>query len=778
MGLGKTIQTISLLTWLACEQRIWGTHLIVVPTSVMLNWEMEFKKFAPGLKVLTYYGNPKERKEKRRGWSKENTVHVVITSYQLVITDASVFRRKHWEYMILDEAHNIKNFKSQRWQTLLNFNTQHRLLLTGTPLQNNLNELWSLLYFLMPQGLSENASFANLTDFQDWFGRPVDKLIEEGASVMNEEARNTVAKLHRILRPYILRRLKADVEKQMPGKYEHVVDCRLSKRQRYLYDDFMSRSGTRAIMASGNFLSIINCFMQLRKVCNHPDLFESRPIVTSLAMRRSVVAAFETKELLIRSRLLRQQGAGKVDLSFLSLRFTSTENASKTIAQTISDLGDTLTSKDRSPLSLPADSNTSILQKNEFLLHRDEKLLAAQRRHQEYISSFYCSKVPIYGRKLITELQSIGSDHVTQGFNWKITDAVCNLRPTIECFAARMRPFVQRFACITPKVVALDLPKIALPLKEDAINSLRQRSDVCHYSRTSTSIAFPDKRLLQFDCGKLQRLDSLLRDLITDGHRVLIFTQMTKMLDILEQFLNIHGHRYFRLDGSTKIEARQSLTEQFNRDTRIPVFILSTRSGGLGINLTGADTVIFYDSDWNPCMDRQCQDRAHRIGQTRDVHIYRFVSEYTIEQNIMRKANQKRMLDNVVIGEGDFTTDFFNKVDWKDMLGEEMAASVQDAQPGGVDLEKALAAAEDEDDAQAARTAQREMDIDAVEFAETGTPKAKEHAEEIGKVVDTTNNVAMEDEEQEMADEAEDEPGSIDDYMITFLERELGAPVQ
>jgi helicase SWR1 len=140
------------------------------------------------------------------------------------------------------------------------------------------------------------------------------------------------------------------------------------------------------------------------------------------------------------------------------------------------------------------------------------------------------------------------------------------------------------------------------------------------------SIQFPDKRLLQYDCGKLQALDRLLRKLQSGGHRALIFTQMTKVLDLLEQFLNIHGHKYLRLDGATKVEQRQILTDRFNNDPRILAFILSTRSGGLGINLTGADTVIFYDQDWNPAMDKQCQDRCHRIGQTRDVHIYRLVS--------------------------------------------------------------------------------------------------------------------------------------------------------
>jgi len=169
----KTIQTISLLAHLACDKGIWGQHLIIVPTSVILNWEMEFKKFLPGMKVLTYYGNQKERKEKRIGWATQHHFQVCITSYQIVLADQHIFRRKNWVYMILDEAHNIKNFRSQRWQTLLGFKAQRRLLLTGTPLQNNLMELWSLLYFLMPGGIGADQTsvvgFANHKEFTEWF---------------------------------------------------------------------------------------------------------------------------------------------------------------------------------------------------------------------------------------------------------------------------------------------------------------------------------------------------------------------------------------------------------------------------------------------------------------------------------------------------------------------------------------------------------------------------------------------------------------------------------
>lgn len=260
---------------------------------------------------------------------------------------------------------------------------------------------------------------------------------------------------------------------------------------------------------------------------------------------------------------------------------------------------------------------------------------------------------------------------------------------------------------------------------------------------------FPDPRLIQYDCGKLQTLDGLLKQLKYNHHRVLIFTQMTKMLDVLEAFLNHHGHIYLRLDGATKVEQRQLLMERFNTDKRIFCFILSTRSGGVGINLTGADTVIFYDSDWNPTMDAQAQDRCHRIGQTRDVHIYRLVSEKTIEVNILKKANQKRMLSDMAIEGGNFTTSYFKSSTIKDLFNVETqqqattgemstqsgensssaptsSASSTVVESGEIDTEKqslkalesALAAAEDEQDVLATKTARAEAAADLAEFDE------------------------------------------------------------
>lgn len=259
-----------------------------------------------------------------------------------------------------------------------------------------------------------------------------------------------------------------------------------------------------------------------------------------------------------------------------------------------------------------------------------------------------------------------------------------------------------------------------------------------------TQMYFPDKRLLQYDCGKLQKMAQLLKTLKENGHKVLIFTQMSKMLDILEAFLCIHGYLYFRLDGATKVDKRQYYCDRFNTDPKIFAFILSTRSGGLGLNLTGADTVIFYDSDWNPAMDAQAQDRCHRIGQTRDVHIYRLITESTIEERILTKANQKRQLNNLVIQSGYFTPDFFKNMDVNDLFNVNKdvdQSAVENGKSDQVeedinekDIERLLSNTEDKEDVDALKRAKQE-EVEAQNNQEVGDNderQAEEKKEEDG----------------------------------------------
>ncbi|XP_056644553.1 helicase domino isoform X1 [Diorhabda sublineata] len=993
MGLGKTIQTIALLAHLACEKENWGPHLIVVPTSVMLNWEMECKKWCPAFKILTYYGTQKERKFKRIGWTKPNAFHICITSYKLVIQDHQSFRRKKWKYLILDEAQNIKNFKSQRWQLLLNFQTQQRLLLTGTPLQNNLMELWSLMHFLMPN------VFQSHREFKEWFSNPVTGMIE-GNSEYNE---SIIKRLHKVLRPFLLRRLKSEVEKQMPKKYEHVVMCRLSKRQRYLYDDYMSRAKTRETLASGNLLSVINVLMQLRKVCNHPNLFEVRPTTSpfqcegirlhipsivysaidydpskhvnlqalnlllimqeihfgsyqcyrmrqsrnskklmeldeesnkipppcppcKLAMRvlpskvsntaneeksdkKNVPVSSQPPPLQLKGftqpnvkvkvsgvQLVNQQGIlktipvvnisqgttgqigtpvsvtsvlkpqDKISASFAQLVQTSTgkhllltsnPNITGNIPVTSTPGGQKLTFLSKQPVATIGNAVTKAFVKFQFtsittsptftttttsnsnsiaIVKSEENKVKGVRTPvgNDYIGKLYskqnnldvrwnnddknldlineedpkgerknrlalmcrinnirCSALPLYGRdfqdavKIFTpnKINPWGGGHIHClntlycKKSTEPTDCLKDILYNPEMRLESLKEIFDRFILYVPAVKAAE-PELRVwhppPSKywgqkqdKQLLQKLFSKPATPLHSIASAMVTqFPDPRLIQYDCGKLQTLDILLRKLKMDGHRVLIFTQMTKMLDVLEAFLNYHGHIYLRLDGTTRVDQRQVLMERFNGDTRIFAFILSTRSGGVGVNLTGADTVIFYDSDWNPTMDAQAQDRCHRIGQTRDVHIYRLVSERTIEENILKKANQKRMLGDLAIEGGNFTTAYFKSSTIQDLFNidqnEENAAtrmsgvmemkkereralsnetSVGDDKIAVGALESALAACEDDQDVQAAKTAKAEAVADLAEFDENIPLDEQEKEPEISKAEQEINNI-------------------------------------
>ncbi|GBP63608.1 Helicase domino [Eumeta japonica] len=758
MGLGKTIQTIALLTHLALERGDWGPHLVIAPTSLVLNWELEFKKWCPAFKLLTYYGTIKERKLKRVGWTKANCFHVCITSYKLVVQDHQSFRRKRWKYLILDEAQNIKNFKSQRWQMLLNFQTERRLLLTGTPLQNSLLELWSLMHFLMPD------VFASHSEFREWFA-PVAG-IAEGSHKYNEDI---VRRLHKVLRPFLLRRLKADVERQMPRKYEHVLLCRLSKRQRYLYDDFMSRAKTKESLASGNLLSVINVLMQLRKVCNHPDLFEPRavhsplqlsaielrvPAFLLLSNERSALAAtlggdlatleatgaeafvsHRARHLAPPRRLIEELPADEAAHTppppppvarklRLHLRLVARTPAARLTAPRVAPAPLHLPvplpgpSPPSQPLTQPA-ATRPYSSYNEAYAARLEARRRASLRRLGAVNERRCWRLPLYGADLraaaAAPLPTPVDTRVAPPF---LDEFVTRLIPTLErfsvCWAAARAPAPQLVVGTGAAVWRRHVAR----LEERAALAAQPLLRVLHLPALLQSVAFPHPRLLQYDCGKLQTLDALLRRLKLGGHRVLIFTQMTRVLDVLEAFLSMHGHTYLRLDGATRVDRRQPLVDRFNSDPRLFAFILSTRSGGVGLNLAGADCVIFYDSDWNPTMDAQAQDRCHRIGQTRDVHVYRLVTAATVEENILRKAEQKRALGHLAIEDGHFTTSYLRAANIHELFGEG-AAPAANPSSAPADLESALAAAEDEADAAAANAARAEAQRDLAEFDET-----------------------------------------------------------
>ncbi|XP_050217949.1 probable ATP-dependent DNA helicase CHR12 [Mercurialis annua] len=453
MGLGKTIQTISLIAYLKEKKGIRGPHLIVAPKAVLPNWINEFSTWISEdeIKAVLYDGRQEERKALREQLSKYNNFDVVITHYDLIMRDRKFLKKIMWRYMIVDEGHRLKNHDCALSKILESgsYQIERRLLLTGTPIQNSLHELWSLLNFLLPN------IFNSVDNFGDWFNAPfADKVALSG-----EEEMLIIRRLHQVVRPFILRRKKNEVEKFLPGKSQVILKCDMSAWQKVYYQQ-VTEIG-RVGLGSGKSKSLQNLTMQLRKCCNHPYLFVG-------------------------------------------------------------------------------DYN---------MWRRDEIIRAA---------------------------------------------------------------------------------------------------------------------------GKFELLDRLLPKLRATNHRVLLFSQMTRLMDILEIYLQLHDYKYLRLDGSTKTEERGTLLKQFNApDSPYFMFLLSTRAGGLGLNLQTADTVIIFDSDWNPQMDQQAEDRAHRIGQKKEVKVFVLVSVGSIEEVILERAKQKKGIDAKVIQAGLFNTTSTAK-DRRELLEEIM----------------------------------------------------------------------------------------------------------
>ncbi|XP_028119379.1 probable ATP-dependent DNA helicase CHR12 [Camellia sinensis] len=454
MGLGKTIQTISLIAYLMENKGITGPYLIVAPKAVLPNWVHEFSTWAPSIVAILYDGRLDERKALREEYSGEGKFNVLITHYDLIMRDKAFLKKIHWYYMIVDEGHRLKNHECALARTLVSgYRIRRRLLLTGTPIQNSLQELWALLNFLLP------SIFNSVENFEEWFNAPFADRCD--VSLTDEEELLVIRRLHHVIRPFILRRKKDEVEKFLPGKTQVILKCDMSAWQKVYYHQVTDVGRVGLDTGSGKSKSLQNLSMQLRKCCNHPYLFVG-----------------------------------------------------------------------------------------EYNLWRKEEIFRAS--------------------------------------------------------------------------------------------------------------------------GKFELLDRLLPKLHRAGHRVLLFSQMTRLMDILEIYLQLHDFKYLRLDGSTKTEERGTLLKQFNApDSPFFMFLLSTRAGGLGLNLQTADTVIIFDSDWNPQMDQQAEDRAHRIGQKKEVRVFVLVSVGSIEEVILERAKQKMGIDAKVIQAGLFNTTSTAK-DRREMLEEIM----------------------------------------------------------------------------------------------------------
>ncbi|KAH7825258.1 putative chromatin-remodeling complex ATPase chain Iswi [Monocercomonoides exilis] len=437
MGLGKTLQTLSLFVYLKVHLGVPGPHLVIGPKSTMGNWMNEVKKFCPCIKAVRLHGDKDQRKEIMATKMKPNSFDLCVTTYEMILIEKAFLRKFKWNYIVVDEAHRIKNDKSKLSTILRTYSSKHRLLLTGTPLQNNLHELWALLNFLLP------TIFYDSSKFDDAF-----KNDQEGANVF-------VQQLHKMLRPFLLRRLKSDVE-TLPPKNEIIVFVQMTPMQKQWYRSLYFKDIDAINGLSADRLRLLNIAMQMRKCCNHPYLFPG----------------------------------------------------------------------------------------------------------------------------------------------------------------AEPEPFV-------------------------------------------------DGEHLFTNSGKMVVVDKLVQKVAKERGKVVIFCQMTRMMDILQAALAYRGYRCFRLDGGTPLDVREYQIEEFSKPlppadkdsgNSIPsvpfIFLISTRAGGLGITLVAANTVILYDSDWNPQADLQAIDRCHRIGQKKPVTIYRLICEHSIEEKVVERARIKLHLDHIVIQQG------------------------------------------------------------------------------------------------------------------------------
>jgi DNA helicase INO80 len=667
MGLGKTIQTIAFLSYLAEKRDIWGPFMIVSPSSTLHNWQQEIEKFCPELKVLPYWGSVKDRKILRKFWSppeklyqRNSPFHIVITSYGLILEDEKAFNKIHWQYLILDEAHAIKSSKSQRWQTLLNFRCRNRMLLTGTPIQNNMQELWALLHFIMP------SLFDSHEEFNEWFSKDIENnaaakvLKKKSDSKLDEQQ---LQRLHLILKPFMLRRVKRDVESEMAPKIEKIMYCGLNREQQIMYTELRKAVKEAGVKNSFGLTkkSLMNMVMHLRKVCNHPHLF----IVNELDINSPLLfgppfpfirtLAVEITGIIPEVRC--DHSRNLISYVIPQIIYKNLISPSRTAKQillerrfVVTNSRDFLKSEYGSAgLVVPIERGENVQQVNikRTALRKTGSVLGHLMNVQDTMDEDedYIQRKPKQIKYLIAEIQAALHDKYNAARSLLIGDQ------THETYLDNVVWRKAKFSSHQcSKVVAVPIEMVVHNHKVKPLPKI--------FNPISRFISIPSLSKIIGDSGKLRALDQLLIKLKKEGHRVLIFCQMTRMLDLLEYYMIRRHYRYFRMDGSTILANRRDMVSQFQQpNSPVFAFLLSTRAGGLGINLTAADTVIFYDKDWNPTLDAQAMDRVHRIGQTKQVTIYHMITRNTIEERIMTIARQKSTIQATVYGEGASSSD-------------------------------------------------------------------------------------------------------------------------
>lgn len=577
MGLGKTLQCIALYSFLI-ENKVDGPFLVVAPLSTIRNWGSEFRKFAPEIDVIEYVGTKKDRRLVKINRLMKKTV--VITSYELFMKDFRRFAVISWGYLTVDEGHRLKNFKSILIQTLKKLNCANRLLLTGTPLQNNLLELWSLLNFILPDIFHDLELFERWFNFDD-IANSNSEEDEKLRVVMNDKLQQEIVKsLHIVLKPFILRRLKQDVMKSLPPIKEYIIYSDLQPLQQIAYHSSVERNLPE---------TFTELFVKEFLIENGKELFSN-------------IQDLEVVDEALSKLNMRSRSPGKRShVVFLETAYDAA-------------LNDVIRMDEETPV---LDSHPQSDQDNSQTLN--------------------C---------LLEDEEESSSD----------IEVIQDLRSEI--------PKVEKQFILVLKAYRLAGQRARnLALK----NRLMTLRNICgsHYTHyypfpvgQENSGQYEDafSKLLLRHSGKMQLLDQLLERLLNDKHKVLIFSQFTGILDLIQTRLESDGISTSRIDGNFSIDERNTEIEKFSHHgiESSKVFLISTRAGGLGLNLTDADTVIIFDNDWNPQIDLQAIGRAHRIGQTKPVKVFRFVVRNTIEEIIIMRSFGKRALERLVIRLGDF----------------------------------------------------------------------------------------------------------------------------
>lgn len=706
MGLGKTVQSISVMGYLAEKHNIWGPFLVVAPASTLHNWQQEISRFVPDVKCVPYWGNARDRKILRKSWdrkhityTKDSPFHVVVTSYQFAVQDSQYFQKLKWQYMILDEAQAIKSSQSTRWKSLLGFHCRNRLLLTGTPIQNNMQELWALLHFIMP------ALFDSHDEFSDWFSKDIESHAQSNTKLNEDQLK----RLHMILKPFMLRRIKKHVQKELGDKIEEDVYCDLTYRQRAYYGNLRNRISFMDLVEKATVgddqdtATLMNLVMQFRKVCNHPDLFERAETTSPL----SLVHYAETASFLREGHSVNVRYSTRNTIEYDLPRLLCSPEACLGVAGPGNDKAGISTKYLSHLMNVwsPENIKNSVEEDQAFTWLRFTDISPQEGFHASHLG---LAERAIILRGRFSQLQKLsamydgheGMTFVPAHTLFRIVErndrrplaSTTNERRLFDLLNVASNTFEElgltfieqcarpgasappiEIACSNQGVrIDRENTLFNLPLRK-ALYGLSEKDELAlleakiapsafpvhdmlppplSQKARFTNIQVPSMRRFVTDSGKLAKLDQLLRELKVGGHRVLLYFQMTKMIDLMEEYLTYRNYKYLRLDGSTKLEDRRDTVHDFQTRPDIFIFLLSTRAGGLGINLTAADTVIFYDSDWNPTIDSQAMDRAHRLGQTRQVTVYRMITRGTIEERIRKRALQKEEVQRVVISGG------------------------------------------------------------------------------------------------------------------------------